>query len=43
VAASNSLGLSIVTTLVDDMNGTFTLETGPDGLGTLATVRVPLV
>jgi two-component sensor histidine kinase len=40
--ASTSLGLSIVSTLVDDMSGTFTLEAGPDGEGTLATVTVPL-
>ena len=39
---STSLGLSIVTTLVEDMDGTFTLVPGPGGTGTVASVRVPL-
>ncbi|MDN6618836.1 MAG: ATP-binding protein [Corynebacterium variabile] len=33
-----SLGLSIVTTLVQDLGGTFTLENNPDGRGTRATI-----
>ncbi len=42
IGNSTSLGLSIVSTLVEDLNGVFTLETGPEGRGTLATVKVPL-
>lgn len=42
LGSSTSLGLSIVTTLVEDMDGTFTLVPGPDGFGTVASVRVPL-
>ncbi len=42
LGSSTSLGLSIVRTLVDDLGGQFTLEPGVDGLGTKATVRVPL-
>ena len=42
VDGSASLGLSIVSTLVDDLNGVFTLTSDTDG-GTIATVTVPLV
>ena len=42
IGESASLGLSIVSTLVDDLNGTFTLCPDGDG-GTIATVSVPLV
>ena len=42
IDGSASLGLSIVSTLVDDLNGTFTLASDADG-GTVATVTVPLV
>ncbi len=41
ISASDSLGLSIVDTLVRDMGGTFTLET-PPGRWTVATVRIPI-
>lgn len=41
IAGSNSLGLSIVSTLVADLNGEFSLES--DAERTVATVRVPLV
>jgi len=37
-----SLGLSIVTTLIEDLGGSFTLTSNPDGVGTRATVTVPL-
>ncbi|MDR1767430.1 MAG: PAS domain-containing sensor histidine kinase [Propionibacteriaceae bacterium] len=40
--SSTSLGLSIVKTLVDDMDGEFTISTGPDGVGTVATVVILL-
>ncbi|MCW5952378.1 MAG: HAMP domain-containing histidine kinase, partial [Propionibacteriaceae bacterium] len=42
LGSSTSLGLSIVSTLVEDMGGTFTLVPGTDGIGTVASVRVPL-
>ncbi|MCA0252224.1 MAG: PAS domain-containing sensor histidine kinase [Actinobacteria bacterium] len=42
LSSSTSLGLSIVSTLVDDLGGEFSLVPGADGLGTVATVRVPL-
>ncbi|AXE38665.1 sensor histidine kinase [Acidipropionibacterium virtanenii] len=35
-----SLGLSIVTTLVEDLGGTFTLENNPDNRGTCARISV---
>jgi two-component sensor histidine kinase len=38
----SSLGLSIVSTLVADLAGSFTLEPNPDGPGTRAVVRLPL-
>jgi two-component sensor histidine kinase len=38
---SRSLGLSIVSTLVAEMKGTFTLDNRTDGPGTLAVVDVP--
>lgn len=41
VENTNSLGLSIVATLVADMRGTFTLANGPEGT-TVATVKIPL-
>ncbi len=37
-----SLGLSIVTSLVDELGGTFALGPRWDSIGTLATVRVPM-
>jgi len=37
-----SLGLSIVTTLLADLHGEFTLAPNPDGPGARATVHVPL-
>ena len=40
IAGSNSLGLSIVSTLVADLKGEFSLES--DAERTVATVRVPL-
>jgi two-component sensor histidine kinase len=40
LSSSTSLGLSIVSTLVDDLGGTFTLVS--DEVATIATVRVPL-
>ena len=39
---SRSLGLSIVTTLVNDLDGTFEMTPGPDGEGTLARITIPL-
>jgi len=42
VGQSNSLGLSIVTTLVEDLGGTFSLENNPDGKGTTARIAVRL-
>lgn len=41
LASSTSLGLSIVTTLVDDLGGEFTLDNDPKG-GTVARVSIPL-
>ena len=38
---SRSLGLSIVSTLVAEMKGTFTLDNRTDGPGTLAVVDIP--
>src|SRR5918993_569029 len=40
--SSRSLGLSIVTTLVAEMEGTFTLGPQPDGPGTRAVVDIPI-
>ncbi|WP_130865575.1 sensor histidine kinase [Acidipropionibacterium timonense] len=37
----SSLGLSIVTTLIEDLGGSFTLENNPDGVGTCARVVIP--
>jgi two-component sensor histidine kinase len=37
-----SLGLSIVSTLVEDLEGTFDLLPNPDGVGTRAVITVPL-
>ena len=42
VAASGSLGLSIVTTLVADLDGTFEMAPRPSGGGTRARIVVPL-
>jgi len=42
ITSSTSLGLSIVSTLVADLGGTFALATDGDG-ATTATVRVPLI
>ena len=42
IGASNSLGLSIVTTLVEDLAGTFTLTNNEDGKGTTARITVRL-
>ena len=42
LGSSTSLGLSIVSTLVDDLGGEFALLPGLDGIGTVASVRVPL-
>ena len=41
LASSTSLGLSIVTTLVADLDGEFSLDNDPAG-GTVARVRIPL-
>ncbi|MDR0285947.1 MAG: PAS domain-containing sensor histidine kinase, partial [Propionibacteriaceae bacterium] len=41
-AARTSLGLSIVTTLLQDLHGEFSLVPNPDGVGARAIVRVPL-
>ena len=38
----SSLGLSIVTTLVQDLDGTFTLENNSDRVGTFARLVIPL-
>lgn len=40
--SSHSLGLSIVTTLVADLDGTFAMELSPDGVSTLAKIGIPL-
>ncbi len=42
ISSSTSLGLSIVSTLVADLGGTFALATDSEG-ATTATVRVPLI
>ena len=42
LGATNSLGLSIVTTLVDDLGGEFTLTSDESGPGTVARVSIPL-
>ena len=42
LGATNSLGLSIVTTLVDDLGGEFTLTSDESGPGTVARVSSPL-
>ncbi len=39
---TNSLGLGIVSTLVADMHGVFTVANNTDGPGVTATIRVPL-
>ena len=42
LGSTNSLGLSIVTTLVDDLGGEFTLRSAETGTGTVARVSIPL-
>ncbi|HMQ37963.1 MAG TPA: sensor histidine kinase, partial [Micropruina sp.] len=42
LSTTNSLGLSIVTTLVDDLAGDFSLSTSDTGVGTVARVSIPL-
>jgi two-component sensor histidine kinase len=42
LATSRSLGLSIVTTLVAELEGSFTLGPQPDGPGTRAVVEIPV-
>ena len=42
VETSHSLGLSIVTTLVDDLNGEFSLTTRKSDGVTVARVSIPL-
>jgi len=42
IGSTKSLGLSIVTTLVEDLGGIFTLENNPDGNGTTARIVVRL-
>lgn len=42
LAASTSLGLSIVSTLVEDLGGEFRLESLPGAEATVARVRIPL-
>jgi two-component system, sensor histidine kinase PdtaS len=42
LSTSRSLGLSIVTTLVAEMEGSFTLGPQPDGPGTRAVVEIPV-
>jgi two-component system, sensor histidine kinase PdtaS len=42
LGSTNSLGLSIVTTLVAELEGTFELGPNPDGSGTRAQVAVPV-
>ena len=39
---SRSLGLSIVSTLVAELEGRFALDANPAGSGTRATVEIPL-
>ena len=41
-ATRTSLGLSIVTTLLQDLNGEFALQPNPDGVGARAVVSIPL-
>ncbi|MDR0782186.1 MAG: histidine kinase, partial [Propionibacteriaceae bacterium] len=41
-SARTSLGLSIVTTLLQDLHGEFDLVPNPDGVGARAIVRFPL-
>ncbi|HYP46276.1 MAG TPA: histidine kinase N-terminal domain-containing protein [Propionibacteriaceae bacterium] len=41
--SSRSLGLSIVSTLVAEMEGRFALGSNPDGAGTRAVVEIPLI
>lgn len=43
VEGSKSLGLSIVRTLVGDLNGTFELRNNPQGPGARAVLTIPLV
>jgi two-component system, sensor histidine kinase PdtaS len=40
--SSRSLGLSIVSTLVAEMEGDFALDANPEGAGTRATLEIPL-
>lgn len=42
IGSTNSLGLSIVRTLVEDLGGSFTLENNPDGKGTTAQIVIRL-
>lgn len=42
IGSTKSLGLSIVTTLIDDLGGVFTLENNPDGKGTTARIVIRL-
>lgn len=42
MATSRSLGLSIVTTLVSDLGGTFSMESLGDGFGTRAHLEIPM-
>lgn len=42
LVSTNSLGLSIVTTLVGDLGGAFTLASAESGVGTVARVTIPL-
>jgi two-component sensor histidine kinase len=42
LGSTNSLGLSIVTTLVDDLGGEFSLRSGDDAVGTVARMSIPL-
>ena len=41
-SARTSLGLSIVTTLLEDLHGEFQLVSNPNGIGARAIVRIPL-
>ncbi|HRL50028.1 MAG TPA: histidine kinase N-terminal domain-containing protein [Propioniciclava sp.] len=42
LGSAQSLGLSIVITLVADLHGTFDIEPGPGGVGTSARIAIPL-